>query len=104
MTAACLREMLPSLMGRSEVLLPRPMMNWSFSTAMRCWLKRRYSVGPLPEDSTFGSIFGTGAVLGGGGGGRVKVGGGGGRLWLDAGSGRFDAGAMPLMELPAGTW
>ena len=30
--AACLREMLPSRMGRSEVLAPRPMMNWSLST------------------------------------------------------------------------
>jgi hypothetical protein len=29
---ACLREMLPSLIARSLVLEPRPMMNWSLAT------------------------------------------------------------------------
>src|SRR5205814_10426059 len=45
MTAACLREMLPSLMGRSDDLAPRPMMNWSLSIRYFWLSKTRYSGG-----------------------------------------------------------
>src|SRR5436190_9986552 len=45
MTAACLREMFPSLIGRSEDLAPRPMMNWSLSMRYFWLSKMRYSGG-----------------------------------------------------------
>src|SRR6185436_196425 len=44
-TAACLREMLPSLMGRSDDLAPRPMMNWSLSMRYFWLSNTRYSGG-----------------------------------------------------------
>src|SRR5260370_42322749 len=45
MMAACLREMLPSLIARSEALEPRPMTNCCLSIGTRCPLNRRNSVG-----------------------------------------------------------
>src|SRR3954452_5261783 len=45
MTAACLREMLPSLIGRSDDFDPRPMMNWSLSMRYFWLSKTRYSGG-----------------------------------------------------------
>src|SRR5436190_653724 len=59
MIAACLREMLPSLMARSLVFEPRPITNWSFSIANRWLLNIRYSVGAPP--GTAGSGVGRGA-------------------------------------------
>src|SRR4029079_14634236 len=44
-TAACLREMLPSLMGRSDDFAPRPMMNWSLSMRYFWLSNTRYSGG-----------------------------------------------------------
>src|SRR5436190_23906202 len=60
--------MLPSLMGRSDVFEPRPMMNWSLSMAMRWLLNIRYSVGPGPGPSLrlgllTGRATGRGCVL-----------------------------------------
>src|SRR5438445_5403163 len=60
-TAACLREMLPSLMGRSDVFEPRPMMNWSLSIGIRWLLKTRNSVG-----AACGIASGVGRGAGGG--------------------------------------
>src|SRR4029077_14535681 len=45
MTAACLREIFPSLIGRSDDLAPRPMMNWSLSIRYFWLSKTRYSGG-----------------------------------------------------------
>src|SRR5580765_8196343 len=45
MTAACLREMLPSLIGRSDDFAPRPMMNWSLSMRYFWLSNTRYSGG-----------------------------------------------------------
>src|SRR4029079_18072010 len=60
--AACLREMLPSLIGRSDDLAPRPMMNWSLSMRYFWLSNTRYSGGgPTPES-------GSELVRGGGGG------------------------------------
>src|SRR6266702_2634786 len=56
MTAACLREMLPSLIARSVVLEPRPMMNWSFSIAIFWLLKTRNSVWPGLTASCVGGV------------------------------------------------
>src|SRR5258708_29958090 len=45
MTAAWLRERLPSLMGRSDDFDPRPMMNWSLSMRYFWLSKTKYSGG-----------------------------------------------------------
>src|SRR5437899_2989162 len=62
-TAACLREMLPSLIGRSDDFEPRPMMNWSLSMRYFWLSNTRYrgAVEPLELPSLS-------AVRGGGGG------------------------------------
>src|SRR3982751_3308999 len=51
MTAACLRETLPSLMGRSDDFEPRPMMNWSLSIGYFWLSNTRYSVEAAPTSA-----------------------------------------------------
>src|SRR5262249_2252633 len=66
-TAACLREMLPSLMGRSDDLAPRPMMNWSLSIRYFWLSNTRYSGGAgtpgAPSEKLAYDADGGGGVL-----------------------------------------
>src|SRR3954470_10364153 len=89
-TAACLREMLPSLIARSDDLLPRPMMNWSLSIGMRWLLNTRNNTGVVPFD-------GSGVMRGFGGAGVARAGRGGGT----GGAPGICARALSAGELPA---
>jgi pimeloyl-ACP methyl ester carboxylesterase len=76
LTAACRREMLPSLIGRSAVFVPRPMMNSSLATGNFCPLKITKSgaicpgamaIPPMPPPGRGGGAPGPPKPLGGGG-------------------------------------
>src|SRR5688572_29216441 len=89
-TAAWRREMLPSLIGRSALLVPRPMMNSSLFTGNFCPLKITYSCGLVMFDRGPALAVGRGGGAAGAGYGWGAAGAAGacaGGRWVGGGGG-----------------